>query len=213
MLSSPVREVRDTMGHFGPPSSPVAAKQPSTSAPSSGSGTRPGLTPSPQARRADAALSPAPLHRASTFLGRADRSMERWCTRCVNAGCVGHTSVHSERGPRAWGSGANARCVEQQQQTRDRASLLVPSLLRRRCGRSCEHDQHMCSRVGSARQKPRNTTKHTETGETPYTQAQCLTLGRPGGSMGTVAGPQNARAWLDRDGDERDRMRHAPCSR
>jgi hypothetical protein len=27
----------------------------------------------------------------------------------------GHTSVHSDRGPRAWGSGAYARCVEQQQ--------------------------------------------------------------------------------------------------
>ena len=28
-----------------------------------------------------------------------------------------HTSGHSDRGPRAWGSGECARCVEQQQQT------------------------------------------------------------------------------------------------
>ena len=33
----------------------------------------------------------------------------------VIACCVGHTSVHSDRGPRAWGSGEYARCVEQQQ--------------------------------------------------------------------------------------------------
>jgi hypothetical protein len=29
---------------------------------------------------------------------------------------VGHTSVHSDSGSRAWGSGAYARCVEEQQQ-------------------------------------------------------------------------------------------------
>ena len=29
---------------------------------------------------------------------------------------VGHTSVHSDSGSRAWGSGECARCVEQQQQ-------------------------------------------------------------------------------------------------
>jgi hypothetical protein len=39
-------------------------------------------------------------------------------TGCVIAGCVGHTSVHSDRGPHAWGSGGRARCVEQQQQRR-----------------------------------------------------------------------------------------------
>ena len=37
---------------------------------------------------------------------------------CGCAGCVGHTSVHSDRGLVAWGSGvcarARARCVEQQ---------------------------------------------------------------------------------------------------
>jgi len=43
-------------------------------------------------------------------------------TACVIAGCVGHTSVHSlrlchsDRGPRAWGSGGCALCVSQQQQ-------------------------------------------------------------------------------------------------
>jgi hypothetical protein len=35
---------------------------------------------------------------------------------CVSTGCVGHTSVHSDSGSRAWGSGAHARCVEQQQE-------------------------------------------------------------------------------------------------
>ena len=35
-------------------------------------------------------------------------------TACVIAGCVSHTSVHSDKGPRAWGSGGRARCVEQQ---------------------------------------------------------------------------------------------------
>ena len=38
------------------------------------------------------------------------------CSSSRIAGCVGHTSVHSDRGPRAWGSGGCARCVEQQQQ-------------------------------------------------------------------------------------------------
>jgi len=42
----------------------------------------------------------------------------RRLTRCEIEGCVGHTSVHSDRGPRAWGSGGRARCVEQQQQRR-----------------------------------------------------------------------------------------------
>ena len=32
--------------------------------------------------------------------------------------CVGHASVHSDSGSRAWGSGGCARCVEQQQQRR-----------------------------------------------------------------------------------------------
>ena len=34
----------------------------------------------------------------------------------VSMGCVGHTSVHSDSGSCAWGPGACARCVEQQQQ-------------------------------------------------------------------------------------------------
>ena len=37
-------------------------------------------------------------------------------TSSVRTGCVGHTSVHSDSGPCAWGSGVCARCVEQQQQ-------------------------------------------------------------------------------------------------
>jgi hypothetical protein len=40
----------------------------------------------------------------------------RRLTACVIAGCVGHASVHCDSGPRAWGSGDHARCVEQQQQ-------------------------------------------------------------------------------------------------
>ena len=34
----------------------------------------------------------------------------------VSMGCVGHTSVHSDSGSCAWGSGVCARRVEQQQQ-------------------------------------------------------------------------------------------------
>ena len=34
---------------------------------------------------------------------------------CVIAGCVGPTFVHSDRRPRAWGSGGCSRCVEQHQ--------------------------------------------------------------------------------------------------
>ena len=37
-------------------------------------------------------------------------------TSSVSMGCVGHTSVHSDSGSCAWGSGVCARCVEQQQQ-------------------------------------------------------------------------------------------------
>ena len=37
-------------------------------------------------------------------------------TSSVSMGCVGHTSVHSDRGSCAWGSGVCARRVEQQQQ-------------------------------------------------------------------------------------------------
>ena len=37
--------------------------------------------------------------------------------------CVGHTSVHSDSGSRAWGSGGCARCVEQQQQQRRNAPV------------------------------------------------------------------------------------------
>ena len=33
---------------------------------------------------------------------------------CNNGLCVGHASVHSDSGSRAWGSGGCARCVEQQ---------------------------------------------------------------------------------------------------
>ena len=36
-------------------------------------------------------------------------------TSSVRTGCVGHTSVHSDSGPCAWGSGVCARCVEQHQ--------------------------------------------------------------------------------------------------
>ena len=39
-------------------------------------------------------------------------------TSSVRTGCVGHTSVHSDSGPCAWGSGVCARCVEQQQLVR-----------------------------------------------------------------------------------------------
>ena len=35
---------------------------------------------------------------------------------CNDGLCVGHASVHSDSGSRAWGSGGCARCVEQQQQ-------------------------------------------------------------------------------------------------
>ena len=35
---------------------------------------------------------------------------------CNSRLCVGHASVHSDSGSRAWGSGGCARCVEQQQQ-------------------------------------------------------------------------------------------------
>ena len=36
-------------------------------------------------------------------------------TSSVSMGCVGHTSVHSDSGSCAWGSGVCARRVEQQQ--------------------------------------------------------------------------------------------------
>ena len=49
---------------------------------------------------------------------------------CVSTGCVGHTSVHSDSGSRAWGSGACARCVEQQQQPREVHVRQVTLLLR-----------------------------------------------------------------------------------
>ena len=52
--------------------------------------------------------------------------------------CVGHASVHSDRGSRAWGSGGCARCVEQQQhRPRLRPLRLRPSCLwvRRLCAR------------------------------------------------------------------------------
>ena len=39
-----------------------------------------------------------------------------------------HTSVHSDRGPRAWGSGACARCVEQQQHGLCNSRLCRPHL-------------------------------------------------------------------------------------
>ena len=35
-------------------------------------------------------------------------------TSSVSTGCVGHTSVHSDSGSRAWGSGGCARSVSQQ---------------------------------------------------------------------------------------------------
>ena len=54
----------------------------------------------------------------------------------VSMGCVGHTSVHSDSGSCAWGSGECARCVEQQQhRPRLRPLRLRPSCLgvRRLC--------------------------------------------------------------------------------
>ena len=39
-------------------------------------------------------------------------------TSSVSMGCVGHTSVHSDSGSCAWGSGECARRVEQHQQQR-----------------------------------------------------------------------------------------------
>ena len=51
-------------------------------------------------------------------------------TSSVSMGCVGHTSVHSDSGSCAWGSGVCARRVEQQH-SRERAER------RSQCRRSC----------------------------------------------------------------------------
>ncbi len=40
-----------------------------------------------------------------------------------------NTSVHSDRGPRAWGSGAIARCVEQHQKTTIVTSIVIVALV------------------------------------------------------------------------------------
>ena len=75
--------------------------------------------------------------RAAPRAPRAQRTRVASVNMCgVSKGCVGHTSVHSDRGSRAWGSGDCASCVSQQQQQRVSRKRTDPSSTRLAPGRS-----------------------------------------------------------------------------
>ena len=63
-------------------------------------------------------------------------------TSSVGMGCVGHTSVHSDSGSCAWGSGVCARRVEQQQHSTDHSDSGSRAWGSGGCARCVEQQQH-----------------------------------------------------------------------